>query len=85
MESPVQANRGTPPPQAATDDRLPDAASYLRRAQARLRRKDMIGAGADLGGLRRDGPRLWLWASRLIRWSGAIWTPRSATWTIPCG
>jgi hypothetical protein len=51
------ANRGTLPPQAPTDDRLPDASSYLRRAQARLRRKDVPGARADLDAtLRRDGP-----------------------------
>jgi hypothetical protein len=51
------ANRGTLPPQASTDDRLPDAAAYLRRAQARLRRKDLTGARADLDAtLRRDGP-----------------------------
>jgi tetratricopeptide (TPR) repeat protein len=51
------ANRGTLPPQAPTDDRLPDAAAYLRRAQMRLRRKDMPGARADLDAtLRRDGP-----------------------------
>jgi hypothetical protein len=51
------ANRGTLPPQAPTDDRLPDAASYLRRAQARLRRRDVPGAQTDLDAtLRRDGP-----------------------------
>jgi tetratricopeptide (TPR) repeat protein len=51
------ANRGTLPPQEPTDDRLPDAAAYLRRAQARLRRKDVPGARADLDAtLRRDGP-----------------------------
>ncbi len=51
------ANRGTLPPQVPTDDRLPDASAYLRRAQARLRRKDMAGARADLDAtLRRDGP-----------------------------
>jgi tetratricopeptide (TPR) repeat protein len=51
------ANRRMLPPQAPTDDRLPDAAAYLRRAQARLRRKDVPGARADLDAtLRRDGP-----------------------------
>jgi hypothetical protein len=53
----LEFNRVMLPPQAPVADQLPDAAAYLRRAEARFRRKDVQGARADLDAtLRRDGP-----------------------------